>query len=79
VVTSADAIAAELPSWITPVMIFTNLFDVHDYYQVELVMFLLFHPRLRWQVAATSHSAAVGDTGPRRGLRGLEPATVLGA
>lgn len=35
-------VAAALLLWITPVMIFTNLFYVHDYYQVELAVFLLF-------------------------------------
>jgi hypothetical protein len=35
-------VAVALLLWITPVMIFTNLFYVHDYYQVELAVFLLF-------------------------------------
>ena len=35
-------VAAALLLWITPVMVFTNLFYMHDYYQVELAVFLLF-------------------------------------
>lgn len=35
-------VAAALLLWITPVMIFTNLFYIHDYYQVQLAVFLLF-------------------------------------
>jgi hypothetical protein len=35
-------VAAALLLWITPAIIFTNLFHVHDYYQVELAVFLLF-------------------------------------
>ena len=35
-------VAAPLVLWIAPAIIFTNLFYVHDYYQVELAVFLLF-------------------------------------
>jgi hypothetical protein len=35
-------VAGALLLWIAPVMIFTNLFHVHDYYQVELAVFLVF-------------------------------------
>jgi hypothetical protein len=35
-------VAMALLMWITPAMIFTNLFYVHDYYQVEIAVFLLF-------------------------------------
>ena len=35
-------VAAALLLWITPVLIFTNLFYIHDYYQVQLAVFLLF-------------------------------------
>ena len=34
--------ASALFLWIAPPLIFTNLFYIHDYYQVELVIFLVF-------------------------------------
>jgi hypothetical protein len=46
--------AAALLLWITPAMIFTNLFHVHDYYQVELAVFLVF-----------SLAIAIGEWVPR--------------
>jgi hypothetical protein len=49
-------VAAALLLWIMPVMIFTNLFYIHDYYQVQLAVFLVF-----------SLAIAIGEWLPRVG------------